>query len=90
MLHPTPLSCLSTPVTSNGELVGVLTLYSSVLEPFTPAHAVMSEVIAGELASLASRVITMRHDVAKRSPLFKASPLRLVGQRAEAAGGRAH
>ena len=87
-LQPTPLSCLSTPVTSNGELVGVLTFYSSAPEPFTRAHGVMSELIAGGLAPLASRA-TVREGAGKPFAVFKPSALRLVGQRVEAAGGRA-
>jgi putative nucleotidyltransferase with HDIG domain len=86
-LQPTPLSCLSTPVASKDELVGVLTLYSSAVEPFTPAHGAIAEVIAGGLAPLAARV-PVRRDLPGPSPVLRPSTLRLVGHRAEAAGGR--
>jgi putative nucleotidyltransferase with HDIG domain len=85
-LQPTPLSCLSTPVASKDGLVGVLTLYSSALEPFEAGHGILAEVIAAGLAPLASRAV--RHEVRKTPPVFRPSGLRLVALRADAAGGR--
>ena len=77
-LQPTPLSCLSTPVLWNNEVIGVLTLYSSASEAFTAAHETVAEVAASGLAPLASRA-ERRFDIAPPSAIVKVSALRLVG-----------
>jgi putative nucleotidyltransferase with HDIG domain len=51
-LDPTPQACLSTDISADGELLGVLTLYSTRGQPFTDAHIPIVEVTARGLAGL--------------------------------------
>jgi putative nucleotidyltransferase with HDIG domain len=51
-LDPSPLRCLSTAICTDGELLGVLTLYSTRRQPFTEAHAPMVEAVAAGLGNL--------------------------------------
>jgi putative nucleotidyltransferase with HDIG domain len=51
-LDPPPLRCLSTAICSDGELLGVLTLYSTRRQPFTEAHVPMVEAVAIGLGNL--------------------------------------
>jgi transcriptional regulator with GAF, ATPase, and Fis domain len=76
-LQPTPLSCLSAPVRWDGEIVGVLTLYSSAPEPFTGAHEGIAEVVAMGVAPFAARASAARP--ARQSASGKGATLRLVG-----------
>jgi putative nucleotidyltransferase with HDIG domain len=75
-LQPTPLSCLSAPVRWNGEIIGVLTLYSSAPEPFTAAHQGVVEVVATGIAPFARRASAARPLQAASG---KSTTLRLVG-----------
>jgi putative nucleotidyltransferase with HDIG domain len=77
-LHPTPLACLSAPVAWKDEVIGVLTLYSSIAEPFTPVHQAIAEVAASGLAHLVCPAHP-RRDAVWPPPAFKPSALRLVG-----------
>ena len=76
-LQPTPLSCVSAPVRGKDAPIGALTLYSSVPEPFTPAHEAIVEVIAGGLAQVAAREQSRR--VSRAASSLKPGALRLVG-----------
>jgi putative nucleotidyltransferase with HDIG domain len=51
-LDPPPLRCLSTAICEDGQLSGVLTLYSTRRQPFTEAHAPMIEAVAIGLGNL--------------------------------------
>jgi putative nucleotidyltransferase with HDIG domain len=51
-LDPMPQGCLSTDIAADGELLGVLTLYSTRGQPFTDAHIPVLEVTARGLANL--------------------------------------
>jgi putative nucleotidyltransferase with HDIG domain len=75
-LQPTPLSCLSTPVTFRNEVIGALTLYSAATEPFTASHEAIAEVVAGGLSQAASRMQIPGRTAKSAS---KAVSLRLVG-----------
>lgn len=48
-MTPRPRSCLSTPLLSSGNLVGVLTLYSSTREAFSEEHQRVIEVVARQV-----------------------------------------
>jgi diguanylate cyclase (GGDEF)-like protein/putative nucleotidyltransferase with HDIG domain len=56
-MRPRPYSCLSTPLLSDGELVGVLTLYSGQKNAFTEDHRRIIEAVARQVAQ------TVRHAV---------------------------
>lgn len=49
-LVPRPRSCLSTPLVVNGDLVGVLSLYSPSRDAFTDDHRRVAEAVASEVA----------------------------------------
>lgn len=49
-MTPRPRSCLSTPLLANGELVGVLTLYSSRKDGFTAEHERVLEIVTRQVA----------------------------------------
>jgi len=49
-MTPRPRSCLSTPLLSRNELIGVLTLYSSNKDGFSPDHERVLEIIAKQVA----------------------------------------
>ncbi len=51
-LDPMPLACLSTPMANGGDLIGVVTIYSTHRQPFTDAHVPVVEVLARGLANL--------------------------------------
>ena len=51
-LEPPLRACLSVPMVTQGDLVGVLTVYSMFLDPFTDQHRRILESIAGPLAAL--------------------------------------
>jgi putative nucleotidyltransferase with HDIG domain len=59
-LDPPPLRCLSTAICTDGELSGVLTLYSTRRQPFTEAHVPMIEAVAIGLGNL----LRVRHGAA--------------------------
>jgi diguanylate cyclase (GGDEF)-like protein len=48
-MTPRPRSCLSTPLVSQSELVGVLTLYSSNRDGFSPDHERVIEIISRQV-----------------------------------------
>jgi putative nucleotidyltransferase with HDIG domain len=50
-LTPPPHTCLSTVLCVDDELVGVVTVYSTTLEPFTDRHGALLEVLAPKLAA---------------------------------------
>jgi len=50
-LAPSPQTCLSTVLRVDHELVGVVTVYSTTLEPFTEQHGALLEVLAPKLAA---------------------------------------
>jgi putative nucleotidyltransferase with HDIG domain len=54
-LRPPLRSCLSTPLLSDGQLVGVLTVYSTILNGFTDDHRRLLEVVARQVSE------TVRH-----------------------------
>jgi signal transduction protein with GAF and PtsI domain len=54
-LRPVPQLCLSTPLTSNGKLVGVLTIYSTLERPFVSTDVALFEMLAGLLAPIVER-----------------------------------
>jgi putative nucleotidyltransferase with HDIG domain len=49
-LSPVPRSCLSTALVVDDQIVGVLTVYSTSIEPFTDHHAAFVEVLAPRIA----------------------------------------
>lgn len=51
-VSPRPRSCLSTPMLSGGQLVGVLALYSPQRDSFTEEHQRLLEVVARQVSSL--------------------------------------
>jgi putative nucleotidyltransferase with HDIG domain len=51
-LDPTPQACMSSGIIVDGELAGVLTIYSTRKQPFTEAHAPILEVVAAGLGKL--------------------------------------
>jgi putative nucleotidyltransferase with HDIG domain len=50
-LTPSPHTCLSTVLCVDGELVGVVSVYSTTLDPFTDRHGALLEVLAPKLAA---------------------------------------
>jgi GAF domain-containing protein len=56
-LYPTPQLCLSTPILSDGKLVGVLTAYSTV-EPFAARDVAVFEMLAGLLGPVVAAEAT--------------------------------
>jgi transcriptional regulator with GAF, ATPase, and Fis domain len=62
-----PRSCLSTALCVDDQIVGVLTIYSMSIEPFTDHHAAFVEVLAPRIA----RAI-------RSTPIESTGPLRLV------------
>ena len=50
-LTPSPLTCLSTVLCVDGELVGVVSVYSTTIQPFTDRHGALLEVLAPKLAA---------------------------------------
>jgi diguanylate cyclase (GGDEF)-like protein len=59
-LRPPLRSCLSTPLIANGDLVGVLTVYSTHREAFSEDHRRIVEVVARQVSE------TVRHSVSFR------------------------
>lgn len=49
-MTPRPRSCLSTPLVASGELVGVLTLYSSHREAFSAEHERVIEIVSQQVS----------------------------------------
>jgi diguanylate cyclase (GGDEF)-like protein len=49
---PRPLSCLSIPLTARGDLVGVMSLYSTHRQAFTDDHERIVEVVSGQLSTI--------------------------------------
>jgi putative nucleotidyltransferase with HDIG domain len=56
-VSPPLRSCISTVLERNGELVGVVTIYTTSANPFADAHVTMIEAIASRLAPLVQRAI---------------------------------
>ncbi len=59
-LSPAPQLCLSTPMLSDGRLVGVLTVYSTA-DPFASKDVALFEMLAGLLAPLVAADARGRH-----------------------------
>jgi putative nucleotidyltransferase with HDIG domain len=74
-LRPPPQLCLSTPMTINEKLVGVLTIYSTVDRPFVANDVALFEMLAGLLAPI----------VAADEPSPRRAALRLANPRPSAA-----
>jgi putative nucleotidyltransferase with HDIG domain len=51
-LRPVPRLCLSTPLTVDGQVVGVLTVYSTLDRAFAPNDVALFEMLAGVLAQV--------------------------------------
>jgi len=51
-LEPPPQTCLSAPICADGDMLGVVTIYSTRRQPFTDGHVPVLEVLAGGLARL--------------------------------------
>jgi diguanylate cyclase (GGDEF)-like protein/putative nucleotidyltransferase with HDIG domain len=51
-MNPRPRSCLSTPLLTNGNLTGVLTLYSTEVNAFTEEHQRILEVVARQVSPI--------------------------------------
>ena len=49
-LRPSPQLCMSAPLISDGKLVGVLTIYSTLERPFLSADVALLEMLATLLA----------------------------------------
>jgi putative nucleotidyltransferase with HDIG domain len=49
-LQPRPRSCLSTPLVTGKSLIGVLSLYSTRVNAFTPEHQRIVELVAAQVA----------------------------------------
>ena len=54
-LEPPPQTCLSAPICADGDMLGVVTIYSTRRQPFTDGHVPVLEVLAGGLARLLRR-----------------------------------
>jgi putative nucleotidyltransferase with HDIG domain len=54
-IEPRPRSCLSTPLDVDGELVGVLTLYSTGANAFSEEHQRIIEVVSRQVAPIVRR-----------------------------------
>jgi putative nucleotidyltransferase with HDIG domain len=65
-LTPRLRSCLSTPLTSASQLVGVLSVYSPIADGFTEDHRRLLEVVARQVSE------TVKH--AKRPPALSTQP----------------
>jgi putative nucleotidyltransferase with HDIG domain len=54
--RPRLRSCLSTPLTSNSQLVGVLSVYSTIVDAFTDDHQRLLEVVARQVSETIRQV----------------------------------
>lgn len=64
-MNPRPRSCLSTPLLSGNNLVGVLSLYSTARNAFTEEHQRVAEIVAQQVApAIRQTVETQRIRVA--------------------------
>jgi GAF domain-containing protein len=73
-LRPLPQRCLSTPLTANGQLAGVLTIYSTLDRAFTPNDTAIFEMLAALLGPvLAAGAAPVRQPVGVASRSFIAS-----------------
>jgi GGDEF domain-containing protein len=61
IMKPRPRSCLSTPLVADGELVGVLTLYTSDKEAFSENHRRVIEVVARQASNAIKQSLTLRY-----------------------------
>jgi putative nucleotidyltransferase with HDIG domain len=78
-LRPTPQTCLSVPVCSGEELLGVLTIYSTQPQPFTEMNTAVAEVVA---LGLASRLAGPPRQSASDKALTELMSLEAVGDAA--------
>lgn len=78
-LQPMPVTCLSTPISLNGDVRGVLTIYSGSSEPFTSAHELVAEVTASGLASLMASAGARHENGYLAAGPLRSQGLRLVG-----------
>lgn len=61
-VSPRPRSCLSSPLLLNGDMVGVLTLYSTEHEFFSEEHERLLEAVSRQVAAAVSRAMEQRDD----------------------------
>jgi diguanylate cyclase (GGDEF)-like protein len=73
VMQPRLRSCLSTPLLSNDELIGVLTVYSTHREVFTEDHKRIAEVIGRQVS------LTVKHAVQFQSERTKSLRDQLTG-----------
>jgi diguanylate cyclase (GGDEF)-like protein/putative nucleotidyltransferase with HDIG domain len=74
-MSPRPRSCLSTPLVASGNLIGVLTLYSTTREAFSEEHQRVIEVVARQVtpavqqsAELQRTKVKLLHDTVTGLP----------------------
>ena len=84
-LTPRLRSCLSTPLLSNDELVGVLTLYSATADGFREDHRRIIEVVARQIAHTFKRAAEFDSS-ARHDPLTGLPSLKQLEQLVDATG----
>ncbi len=84
-LTPRLRSCLSTPLLSDDELVGVLTLYSATADGFSEDHRRIIEVVARQIAHTFKRAAEFDGS-ARRDPLTGLPNLKQLEQLVDATG----
>ncbi|MBI3402217.1 MAG: HD domain-containing protein [Acidobacteria bacterium] len=67
-LEPPLRTCLSVPMVANGDIVGVVTVYSTETNAFTDRHQRLLEAIAAKLASHLTSGVSSRTGPARGSP----------------------
>lgn len=67
-MRPRLRSCLSTPLVSDGELVGVLTLYSAQQNAFAEDHGRIIEVVARQIAQTVKQAIELKQNRTRNLP----------------------
>lgn len=68
-IDPRPRSCLSTPLEIDGQLVGVLTLYSTGIRAFSDEHERVIEVVSRQVAPIVQRSIGLEGSRANTTEL---------------------
>jgi len=85
-IEPRPRSCLSTPLDVDGQLVGVLTLYSTGINAFSEEHQRVIEVVSRQVAPIVRRSTAMSDTRATRSKLDELPSIEHLRQFTEAIG----
>ena len=67
-MRPRLRSCLSTPLVSDGELVGVLTLYSAQQNAFAEDHGRIIEVVARQIAQTVKQTSELKQNRIRNLP----------------------